>query len=116
MRLSRFPAVLAEIGYHDNPQDARWLEGHWDDIAQQLSRALTDYFGLPWIAPIQPMRGVVAVDWGTLNLRAYPSSRGRILANLPNGMPVTVYGSREGWYVVRAGDLSGYAAAAYIDT
>ena len=116
VRLSRFPAVLAEIGYHDNSQDARWLEGHWEDIAQQLSRALTDYFGLPWTAPIQPAAGRVSVRWGTLNLRDYPSPEGKILARLPGGSPLMVYGSREGWYTVRAGELSGYAAAAYIDT
>ncbi len=116
VRLSRFPAVLAEIGYHDNSQDARWLEGHWDDIAQQLARAITEYFGLPYIAPIQPMEGEVDVDWGTLNLRDYPSPNGRVIANLPNDTKVTIYGAWEGWYTVRAGDQTGYAAAAYIDT
>lgn len=116
VRLSRFPAVLAEIGYHDNPQDARWLEGHWNDIAQQLSRALTEYFGLPWTAPIQPVQGRVNVRWGTLNLRDYPGPNGKILANLPGGSRVMIYGAREGWYTVRAGDQTGYAAAAFIDT
>lgn len=38
---SKAPAVLAEIGYHDNYADATWVEGHMDDIAQQLARALT---------------------------------------------------------------------------
>ena len=41
---SRFPAVLAEIGYHDNYDDARWVETHTDAIAQQLARAVTEYF------------------------------------------------------------------------
>ena len=44
---SRFPAVLVEIGYHDNYSDALWIEGHVEAIAQQLVRALTEYFGLP---------------------------------------------------------------------
>ena len=115
VRLTRFPAVLAEIGYHDNVQDAHWLEGHWADIAQQLGRALTRFFGLPFIAPIQPVPGRVSVGYGTLNLRSSPSPTGTVLQNLPNGTEVVVFGSWQGWYTVQTGEQWGYAAAAYID-
>ena len=115
VRQPRFPAVLVEIGYHDNYEDAAWLEGHWDAIAQQLARALTEFFGLPFIYPMEPVQGTVNVSYGTLNLREYPNSSSNILANLPNGAPVTIYGEWEGWYVVHYGDIVGYAAAAYID-
>ena len=37
-----------------------------------------------------------------------------MIANLPNGAAVTVYGEWNGWYVVQYGDQVGYAAAAYI--
>ena len=113
---SKAPAVLVEIGYHDNYADAVWLEGHWNDIAQQLARALTRYFGLPFIYPMDPVEGRVAVSWGTLNVTGYPSSSGTIVANMPNGASVTVYGEWQGWYVVHYGDYVGYAAAAYINT
>ena len=116
VRQSNAPAVLVEIGYHDNYSDAGWLEGHWDAIAQQLARALTRFFGLPFIYPMDPVQGTVAVNYGTLNLRSYPSSTGTILANMPNGAAVTIYGEWQGWYVVHYGDYVGYAAAAYIDT
>ena len=112
---SRFPAVLVEIGYHDNCSDALWIEGHVEAIAQQLVRALTEYFGLPFIQPMDPVRGTVRVSYGTLNLRSTPSSSGTVIANLPNGAEVTVYGEWNGWYVVQYGDQVGYAAAAYID-
>lgn len=115
VRQPRFPAVLVEIGYHDNYADATWVEGHMDAIAQQLARALTEYFGLPFIYPMTPVRGTVTVSYGTLNLRSYPSSTGTILANLPDGAAVTVYGEWEGWYVVHYDGYVGYAAAAYID-
>ena len=49
---SRFPAVLVEIGYHDNYSDALWLESHVEDVARQLVKALTEYFGIPFIAPM----------------------------------------------------------------
>ena len=57
VRQPRFPSVLAEIGYHDNYADAVWVEGHLDAIAQQIARALTEYFGLPFIYPHGPGAG-----------------------------------------------------------
>ena len=115
VRQPRFPSVLLEIGYHDNYADATWLEGHWDAIAQQLARALTEYFGLPFIYPMEPVSGTVAIQYGTLNLRDYPSSDGAVLENLPAGASVMVYGEWEGWYVVHYEGYVGYAAAAYIN-
>ena len=112
---SRFPAVLAEIAPQFAHIDAVAVEGHVEAIAQQLVRALTEYFGLPFIQPMDPVRGIVRVNYGTLNLRSTPSSSGTVIANLPNGDPVTVYGEWQGWYVVHHGDHVGYAAAAYID-
>jgi N-acetylmuramoyl-L-alanine amidase len=58
----------------------------------------------------------VNVNYGRLNLRSFPSSDGTVLANLPNGAEVTIYGEWQGWYVVHYGDVVGYAAAAFIDT
>lgn len=116
VRQSRFPAVLVEIGYHDNYADALWVEGHMDAIAQQLARALTRFFGLPFIYPMDPMAGTVAVSYGTLNLRSSPSPTGTVIANMPNGAAVTIYGEWQGWYVVHYQNYVGYAAAAYIET
>ena len=65
---------------------------------------------------MDPVQGTVSVSYGTLNLRSYPSSSGTIVANMPNGASVTVYGEWQGWYVVHYGDYVGYAAAAYINT
>jgi N-acetylmuramoyl-L-alanine amidase len=87
-----------------------------DAIAQQLTRGLTRYFGLSFIYPMKPETGIVDLSYGTLNLRSYPSSDGTVLANLPNGAEVTVYGEWQGWYVVHYQDYVGYAAAAFIDT
>lgn len=115
VRQPHFPSVLVEIGYHDNYADAMWVEGHMDSLAQQLVRALTEFFGIPFIYPSGPQTGTVAVNYGTLNLRSYPSPQGTVIANIPNGASVTVYGEWQGWYTVRYDDQLGYAAAAYID-
>ena len=47
VRRTNAPAVLAELGYHDNPDDAVWIEENLPKIAQAVARAVTQYFGLP---------------------------------------------------------------------
>lgn len=116
VRQPRYPANLIEIGYHDNYEDARWIETSRPQIAEALARGLTDFFALPFIAP-EPMRdGIVSTGGSALRLRDYPSAEGNVLALLPNGARVEVYGAWEGWYVVHYGDAVGYAAQAYIQT
>lgn len=114
VRLPRFPSVLVEIGYHDNYDDAVWVERNTDAIARQIARALTAYFGLPFIYPTEVRDGTVSVNYGTLNLRSYPSSAAAVLADMPNGAAVRVYGEWQGWYVVHYQNYVGYAAAAYV--
>jgi N-acetylmuramoyl-L-alanine amidase len=114
VRQPKFPAVLIEIGYHDNYADAAWVESHMDVLAQNLVLSLTEYFGLPFIWPMEVRYGTVAVESGTLNLRSYPSDSGTVLANMSGGASVSVYGEWRGWYVVHYGIYVGYAAAAYI--
>ena len=64
---------------------------------------------------MEPFPAVVRLNYGTLNLRERPDSAAPILADLPNGARVDVYGEWDGWYVVHWRDYAGYAAAAYID-
>lgn len=111
---SNFPAVLLEIGYHDNTADARWIEGNIPEIASTLAESLTEYFGIPFITPIVPWTGIVNVSYGTLNLRTYPNSTATLAADLPAGAEVTVYGEYEDWLVVHYHGRIGYAAARYI--
>ena len=114
VRQPRYPANLIEIGYHDNYDDARWIETSKPQIAEALARGLTEFFGLPFISP-QPMRvGAVTTGGSALRLRDYPGVEGNVLAMLPNGAQVELYGAWEGWYVVHYGEAVGYAAQAYI--
>lgn len=113
---SRAPAVLLEIGYHDNIEDAQWIENNTVLIAQTLVRSLTEFFGLPFIWPMEPLSGTVATGGGGLNLRARPERDGYVLVSMPNGAAVRVFGQWQGWYVVHYEDYVGYAAAGYIRT
>ena len=114
VRGPKFPSVLLELGYHDNASDAAWVEGNLSQIAQNLVLSLTEYFGIPFIWPIEPYSAVVTVGSGTLNLRSRPSQEAAVLANLPNGAVVQVYGSWEGWSVVHYENYVGYAASRYL--
>lgn len=114
VRDSKFPAVLLEIGYHDNVEDARWIEGNLTEIARNIVLSLTDYFGIPFIWPTDPWVGRVYAGGGTLNLRARPNVGSTIIASIPDGAEVMVYGRYEDWYVIRYGDYVGYAAAQFV--
>lgn len=114
VRQPNFPSVLLEIGYHDNTADARWVENNRTEIAQNLVRSLTEFFGLPFIWPRDIRYGTVTVGSGTLNLRSRPSQDAAVLTGMPQGSSVSVYGEWQGWYVVHYGIYVGYAAAQYI--
>ena len=115
VRQPKAPANLLELGYHDNVEDARWIEDNIQLIAQNLVLSLTEYFSLPFSYPEGPLPAVVATaSGGNLNLRAYPSTDSAVVAQMPDGANVTVYAQRQGWYTVGYGDQLGYAAAAYI--
>jgi len=109
VRRTRVPAVLAEIGYHDNVDDANWLTGNLDAVARTLSLGVTEYFGVPFLTPGDEFEAEAAGADGYLRLRSYPEPDAEILAQLPNGTPVTVLGNFDTWYTVRADTLYGFA-------
>ena len=109
VRRTRGPAVLAEIGYHDNVDDANWLTGNLDAVARTLSLGVTEYFGVPFLTPGDEFEAEAAGADGYLRLRSYPEPDAEILAQLPNGTPVTVLGNFDTWYTVRADTLYGFA-------
>ena len=114
VRRPNFPANLIEIGYHDNYEDALWIENNRDAIAQALARGVTDYFNLPFIYPTTQRIGVVQTSGSPLLLRDYPGANGAVLAQIPNGASVMIYGEWQGWYTVSYEGQLGYAAQAYI--
>ena len=115
VRQPQAPANLIEIGYHDNYADALWIESSREQIAQALARGLTEFFGLPFIYPQPAETGRVATTGTPLRLRDYPGTEGTVVAMMPNGASVTIYGEWQGWYVVHYNGSVGYAAAAYIE-
>ena len=44
LRRTKAPAVLIEVGYHDNRQEAQWIRDNIDTIARTLAQSVSEYF------------------------------------------------------------------------
>lgn len=107
-------AVLAELGYHDNASDEKWITENLQAIAVNLVRSLCDYFGIPFIDAVGTANGYVKTDGSNLNIRSFPSVESHIKGKIPNGADVTIYGTTGNWYVIKYHGVTGYVAAEYI--
>jgi len=51
LRRTRAVAVLVEVAYHDNVDDANWIINNIEEIAENLALSVADYLGVPFIEP-----------------------------------------------------------------
>lgn len=107
-------AVLAEIGYHDNAEDAEWIQKNLPLIAQTLVLSLADYFGIPFISASPVIPGTVNTQGSRLNLRSYPALTGTVIAQIPDGTQLLLDGETDGWYVTRYNGKTGYVSGEFI--
>lgn len=115
------PAVLCELAYHDNPQDAEWIKNNINEIAKNLVQGLCEYFEIPFTDSlnntptlIDNTNATVATERDKLNIRRYPSLEGMILAQAPKGARIRVYGLTGDWYIVDYNGTLGFAYSEYI--
>ena len=108
------PAVFIEVGYHDNPDDAAWIEANLPQIANAIDRGIADYLEVPFSDTDGARVGRVTLDSGTLNLRAAPGTNARVIGSLANGEIVVILRSVPNWYQVLTEDGTGYVADRYV--
>lgn len=48
LRRTKAPAVLIEVAFHDNPQDAQFIMDHIYELGVAISKGILDYFGIPY--------------------------------------------------------------------
>ena len=107
---TRAPAILIEVAYHDNPEDAEWIKNNLDLIAKNLADSVIQISGLPSMAS----KGKVKTGGGRLNIRKTPSYDGEILYRVNDGDTLDVI-SRDGeWFTVSKDGKKGYAVGKYI--
>lgn len=51
LRRTKAVAVLVEVAYHDNLEDANWIINNIEEIAENLALSVADYLGVPFIEP-----------------------------------------------------------------
>ena len=108
------PAVLVELAFHDNPEDAAWIKANLDNAARVIVLALTEYFDIPFFETEHRRPGVVDVEWGNLNIRARPSTTAAIVAQAPDGAPLTIINTAGGWHLVNYNGTIGYANSQFV--
>ena len=110
----RAPSVLIELAFHDNVEDANWIKANLDSAARVIVLALTEYFGIPFFETEHRRQGVVDVEWGNLNIRARPDTSAPIIAQAPDGAPLTIINTANGWHLVNYNGTIGYASSEFV--
>ncbi len=113
VRRTNAPSVLAELGYHDNTDDANWLTENLDAVAQALCRSVAEYFDIDPVTNVS-REGVVSLQSGSLNLRDLPDTDSRVLTRIPNGTQVRILGQTDDWYTTAYNGIYGFVSAPYI--
>ena len=51
LRRTAAPAVLVEVAYHDNVDDANWITSNIERIGENLALSTADVLGVPFVEP-----------------------------------------------------------------
>ena len=51
LRRTKAPAVLVELAYHDNIEDADWIRGNVEAIGRNLALSVADILGVAFVEP-----------------------------------------------------------------
>ncbi len=113
---TRAPAVLVELAYHDNQEDADWIKGNLQLIARNLAQSIADYFGMTLVIPEgeNQQNAVVVTQGSRLNIRSMPNVNSEILGQIPNGATVAINGNSGEWYMVSYNGINGYSFGKYL--
>ena len=114
LRNTQAPAVLVEVAYHDNPEDARWIKDNVAEIARALARATAEALGVPFVSPDAGRPARISAGGFSVKLRAEPRWDAPSLAVIPDQSPVLLLAEEQGWYLVRYEGLTGYISSRYI--
>ncbi len=117
------PSVLIEVAYHDNYDDAMWIENNIDLIGRTLADSINEYFSTAGQIPGQPSTGQptptgrtgrVTLASGYLNIRNGPSTDAPVIGMAPNGAVVNIMEQVGDWYRINYNGTDGYVSGQYL--
>lgn len=111
---TRAPAILIELAYHDNPEDAQWIRDNINTIAENLATSTADFLDTLIREPTPPRKGTVITQSTALNIRSEPNTSSAIVGKVPKGATVIIVGEDNGWYLIDYGNIRGYVSAQYV--
>lgn len=114
LQRTKAPAILIELAYHDNPQDAQWIRDNIGDIAQNLAVSVSDFLGIAEQQPSPVRTGTVTTENSNLNVRAEPSKNAAVIGRIPKGTRIRLLGESDGWYLTVWNGIQGYVSGKYI--
>lgn len=130
VRRTKAPAVLMEIGYHDNLQDADWIKANIQNIALYLAKGLCTYFKIPFKdvcqkagTPIVNVSNpqinsyvrVCTNDGDDLNIRQNPNTGSPVIGQIPpNDKALLLEKLANGWARVRYNAIEGYSSGDFL--
>ena len=112
---TKAPAVLIEVAYHDNIEDAMWIEENLPVIAKAIGESLAEYFHIPFAEPISPIFAKVETEYTNLNLRDMPNLTSRIFTSMPDDSSVVILGIKDNWARLIYNGILGFACNNYLD-
>ena len=127
VRRTKAPAVLMEIGYHDNLEDANWIKNNIQNIARSLAVGLCEFFGKPFIDVCIASGGAIGQgdigsyvinctrDSSPLNIRTRPDLNSNVVTQLPPRQKAILLNiEANSWALIRYNDKQGYAASQFL--
>lgn len=127
VKRTKAPAVLMEIGYHDNLEDATWIKNNIQNIARALAQGLCVFFGKTFVEVCNLPSGAIGPndigsyvvnctrDSSPLNIRIQPNLSSNVISQLPSGEKAILLDvGTGGWALIRYNDKQGYAASQFL--
>lgn len=115
------PSVLIEVAFHDNVEDANWIQNNIDSIAKALADSINEYFSgqqpiqqQPGQQPATGRTGRVTLTSGYLNIRNGPSTNAPVIGMVPNGATVNITEQVGDWYRIMYNGTDGYVSRQFV--
>lgn len=113
LRRTKAPAVLVEVAYHDNSDDAQWIRDNTDEIGRALAlsvkKFIDEFCGCQYNST-----GTVITMGGNLNVREFPDINSAIVGKLSNGTKIYVRDCVDKWYKINYNNEEAYVYKHYV--